>query len=446
MEWGSALRKIFDRNKVLRLATNGAEGMWVGSCYFAEDNGDILIALEQGKNYRNLLSNPSVVFNIDRGVPDVFLQGEGTAERVGEISECVRERQLLFRKAFELVPFCRYFPGITVFRIRPIRLVVQDYFRDWKPKKELEWTEEVRKEFTRQFPPVMPKWKIYLKATRPFSFTATFISAILGTILAPVIYWGYALLTLLTAVIVHAGVNVLSDYVDFQKGVDDYLTLGSSRVLVDGQMEKKQHLRFGVILLFIGVILGIFLSALRGWELLLIGIAGYILGVFYTVSPFGWKYRALGDIAVFLAFGPLMALGAYFVQTGKMAILPVLLSIPAGLLVIAILLGNNMRDIPVDRKVGYHTMASLLGAQSAGWYYTGLLLLAYALVLVFALSGLTPVWTLFAFFTLPAAYKNMDIALHPIRVGYGFLDLLSAQLHTKFGLLFLAGFLFSRFL
>ncbi|MHA2610363.1 MAG: 1,4-dihydroxy-2-naphthoate octaprenyltransferase [bacterium JZ-2024 1] len=444
-EWGKALRKIFDGNKVMRLATNGKEGMWIGSCYFTEDQGTLLIALEQGKNYHNLLSHPAVVFNIDRGVPDTFLQGEGKAEKVGEISEFPRERQLLFRKAFELVPFCRYFPGITIFRIHPTRLVIQDYSEEWKPKKVLEWSEELREKFVQDFPPSIPKWKIYFKATRPFAFTATVISALLGTLLAPVINWGYALLTLFTAIIVHAGVNVLSDYVDFKKGVDDYLTLGSSRVLVDGEMEEREHLRFGILLLALGAILGVVICALRGWELLWIGLAGYILGVFYTVSPFGWKYRALGDPAVFLAFGPLMALGAFFVQTSHFALQPALVSIPAGLLVIAILLGNNMRDIPVDRKVGYHTLASLLGPRLAGWYYNTLLFLAYFLVVLFVFFGWAPAWTLLALLTFPSAVKNMHIALNPIKVGYGFLDLLSAQLHFKFGVSFLAGLLISRF-
>lgn len=438
------IHEIFSRHKTLTLVSSSPEGeLWAGKVYFGSQAGDLYVALEQGRNYRNILKNPRVFFVIEHGVPDLFLQGEGMAERLGPVEER-EERHIIFRNAFELVPFAQAYPGVEIFRIHPTRLYVSDFRREWQPRAELLITPEVKQKLAGFSQHSRSRLKTFLKATRPFSFTATLFPVLLGTLLAPSPSLGLFLLTLLSALLLHAGVNVLSDSFDYKKGADTWKVLGSSRVLVDKEMDPRVHQLFGWILAGSGSLLGLILTYLTGPALFLFGVAGIFLGIGYAGPP-GLKYRGLGDLAVFLAFGPLMVLGAYYVQTRSVSMEPALLSIPLGLLTIAILHGNNYRDLRVDAEAGYQTFAGFLGEQASSWYYLFLVLSAYLIQGIFvSLGWLSPV-TLLTLLSLPLALRNIRTALNPRRVAFTFLDLLTAQLHLVYGLFFTLGVILGRF-
>ncbi len=440
-----SLRKIFNENRTLTLTTQGEEGPWSAKTFFAEKDGYIYVALENSRTYRNIKESSQVVFVIERGKPDRFVQGIGVAEDLGKIEE-VPERHLLLNRNMELLAFIRFIPEVHVIRIKPVKLYVSDFSGEWKPRMEVEVTDEVLKEFAEEYPVRVPVWKKLLLATRPFSFTVTIFSILIGALLAPQIDGIWLLITILGGILVHAGINVLSDYNDWKRGADTWRVLGSSRMLVDKQMSPKALLAWGWLLFLFAAAIGAAVYFLRtehiGWVIL----AGAFLGLFYTMPPIGLKYRALGDIAVFLAFGPLMALGTWMIQTQQpFSWEPVLASIPLGLLTIAILHANNYRDIEDDRRAGYVTMAGLLGPQGSAYYYAFLVIAAYvSLGLVVAVGFLTP-WALLAFLSLPWAIQNIKIALKPQRVAFFFLDLLTAQLHMFFGLFMTAGLIADRF-
>ncbi len=438
-----AAQQIFSENKTLTLVTHGSQGVWAGKVYFGEQDGYLYIALEQGRNYRNVLENPHVFFVIERGVPDRFVQGEGIAERIGPIEECP-ERSIIFRKALELVLFAKLIPGVTLFRIRPTRLFISDFTHEWKPRAEVEVTEEVL-EYFRTHRPSSSRLSVFWKAIRPFAFPATLAPVLIGSLTAPIVDWGRLLLVLLGTLLAHSGVNVISDWMDWRRGADTWKVLGSSRVLVDGLLDPRTHLRFGITLMGLAALIGVWLIQLSGPAVWYFMAAGAAVGIFYTVPPVGLKYRALGDLAVFLAFGPLMAAGAYYVQTSQLAWLPVWLSIPIGLLTIAILHGNNYRDIAEDRAAGYHTVASLLGPRGSAIYYTALLAGAYVSTVLFVILQWLPLWSLGVVLTLPLAWRNVSVAFNHARVAFSFLDLLTAQLHLAFSLLIVAGLLLERF-
>ncbi|MCS7176970.1 MAG: 1,4-dihydroxy-2-naphthoate octaprenyltransferase [Candidatus Kapabacteria bacterium] len=438
-----AAKQVFRENKALTLVTHGSDGLWAGKAYFGEQDGYLYVALEQGRNYRNVIENPRVFFVIERGVPDRFIQGEGIAEPLGPITERP-ERSIIFRKALELVLFAKLIPGVTLFRIRPTRLFVSDFTREWKPRAVVEVTDAVLDYFRNQLRDKPSKVAVFWKAVRSFSFTVTLAPVLLGSLVAPVFHWGLFLLTLLGTLLAHAGVNVISDYVDWRRGADTWKVLGSSRVLVDGLMQPQTHLRFGIILMVAAAIIGAILASLSGPAIWYLMAAGAAIGIFYTVPPIGLKYRALGDIAVFLAFGPLMALGAYYVQTSQLDWLPVWLSIPIGLLTIGILHGNNYRDIAEDRAAGYHTVASLLGPRGSAYYYAVLVVAAYVSLLLLVSLKLLPVWSLVALLTLPVGWRNIQVAFNHARVAFSFLDLLTAQLHLLFSLAVVAGLILQR--
>jgi len=438
-------KKILQNHKTLTLVSSSDGKVWAGKVYYGEEDGYIYVALEQGRNYRNIIANPRVFFVIEHGVPDQFIQGEGIAERLGPIEEC-HERHIIFRKAPELVVFAKSFPGVEVFQIRPTRLYVSDFTGVWKPRAEIEVTDEVMQIFKTQMSVQLPKWKIYWKATRPFSFTVTVMSVLLGALMAHQFSWTWFLLTFLGALLMHAGVNVISDAFDYRRGVDTWRVLGSSRVLVDGLMNPSAHLRWGLLLFGLGCVIGLILAYFRGWPVIIFGLVGAILGFFYTAPPLGFKYKALGDLAVFLTFGPLIVMGTYYVLVQQIWWKLFWLSVPFGLLTIAILHGNNFRDIEEDLRAGYKTIAGLLGPRGSSIYYLVLVVGAYALTIIFVALGWLPIWSLLTLVTVPYAWRNIRIAFQPARVAFTLLDLLTAQLHTLFGLALLGGILLSRWI
>jgi hypothetical protein len=171
-EYKSYLRtakKVFEENKTLTLVSHGKNGVWAGKVYFGEEDGYIYVALERGRNYQNVIENPHVFFVIEHGVPDRFIQGEGIAEKLGDISERP-ERSIIFRKAIELVVYAKKIPGVTLFRIRPTKLYVSDFTEEWKPRAEIEVTEEVLKFFQTELKTKYNFLKIAFKAIRPFAF------------------------------------------------------------------------------------------------------------------------------------------------------------------------------------------------------------------------------------------------------------------------------------
>ncbi len=217
---------------------------------------------------------------------------------------------------------------------------------------------------------VLNKW---LVAIRPFALPASTMPVLFGTAMAvaigglPLNVWLF-LAAILAIVSLHSGANMLNDVNDYRKGLDTDPTPGSGAI-VRGYFSDQTILRASIVLLCIGSLLGLFLVWKTGMVLLVIGAIGVFIGVFYTAGPLALKYHALGDVAVFLNFGILGALGAWVVQTKSFSWLPVIWAVPMALLVIAILHANNWRDTEGDMKSGIITVASLLGDRGSLLYY-----------------------------------------------------------------------------
>lgn len=439
-------KKVFQENKTLTLVSQGKDGkVWAGKVYFGEEDGYIYVALEKGKNYKNIVENSRVFFVIERGVPDKFIQGEGVAEMLGDITERA-ERSIIFRKAIELVVYAKKIPGVTLFRIRPTKLYISDFTEEWKPRAEIEVTDEVIKLFQTKLKTKFNFFEVAFKALRPFAFPATIAPVLLGTFISPHISIPLFILVFVGLILAHSAVNVLSDYFDYIRGADTWRVLGSSRVLVDGLMKPKHHLSLGIVLLILSLAIGFYFVFAIDYRVMYFIIPGLILGIFYTAPPLGLKYRALGDLAVFFAFGPIMTLGVYFIQTQEISWLPVVLSIPIGLLTTAILHGNNFRDIKEDIEAGYKTLAGIIGTKASSYYYTLLVLFAYLLTVYLVLKNFLPTAAVISLVTLPIAVKNIKVSFNQALVNFTFLDLLTAKLQLYFSSLLIIGIILERFL
>jgi 1,4-dihydroxy-2-naphthoate octaprenyltransferase len=289
--------------------------------------------------------------------------------------------------------------------------------------------------------------KIWFLATRPWSFTMTAISVGVGGAVAALDgafdVWLF-LLTLVGAVCVHGATNLINDYFDYKSGVDRPgapTTLYRPHPLVQGLISPRAVLWVSVGLYAIAAIIGLALLALKGAGLLWFILVGAIASFFYTAGPIKYKYIALGELSVFLMWGPVIVGGTYFVQRGSLNPDAVLISVPFGLLVALVLLANNLRDIDYDRSAGIATLGTLLGQQKTRVLYQGLILLAYlAIALLIALKILSP-WGLLVFFSAPVAFRLIRTLQREIPNDA---DARTAQLDTLFGVWLIIGLILEK--
>ncbi len=285
----------------------------------------------------------------------------------------------------------------------------------------------------------MNKW---ILATRPWSFPASAMPALLAISFVffqksnfDNVSWVSGVIALLGAVCFQIAGNLIGDYFDYQYKVDRKETFGSSRLLVDGVFQPRTIYNFGISALITGILLGLILMYYSGSHLLWIGLAGALGAYFY----YRLKFIALGDLLIFLIYGPLIGLGTAYVMTEKLLYEVLLIEIPIAFLVVNILHANNTRDIRDDGKANIKTQAMLLGIKGSKIQYIVLALGAYVAVALMVAFGLLHSLCLSVFLSIPIALKNikqMQLARIDQPENIKMLDASSAQLVMIFSLLF----------
>ncbi len=439
------IAQVLAENRVMSLASEGEANPWCATAFFAEDGFDILCLVEAtSQTMTNLKRNPRLAFTVSRQEPDRFLQGMGLATIVGPPKEHRELFARMSRKVPDLEGFVEAVPGLTIVRIITERLSVSDIAAGVSSRVTLyrrgeEW-------LTKEEMGPLDRPKAWLLATRPWSFPASIVPMLVGGALAHragEFGGGLFVLTLVGGLLFHIGANLFNTYFDFRRGVDSSAD-ADDRTLVDAILRPRDVIMGGLAAFAVGAGIGGFLVWQAGFAILALGGIGLALGLFYTADPLGYKYRALGDLGIFAAFGPILVLGAYMVQTEEMDLLPLLFAVPLGLIVDAILHANNLRDAQADRRSGALTLAQLLGDDASRWVYAALVLAPYGFVAGFG-AAVSP-WMLLPIVTIPLAWK----ALQPMRIGkeqlrpaIALLPQQTAQLSMVFGLLLAAGVLAS---
>ena len=218
-----------------------------------------------------------------------------------------------------------------------------------------------------------------------------------------------ALAALLVALLLQIGSNVANDVFDFERGADTAERLGPVRVTQAGWLTPTQVKRGMFVIFGLAALLGLYLATLRGWTVIWIGIAAILSAVAYTGGPFPLGYHGLGDIFVFVFFGLAAVAGTYFVQVGSVSPAAWWMAVPIGLIVTAILVVNNLRDLESDRKAGKHTLAVRFGERGAIMEYVLLMVLAYLIVPVLVVMKIVPVEAMLAWLSLPVAIRTLRI-------------------------------------
>jgi 1,4-dihydroxy-2-naphthoate polyprenyltransferase len=284
--------------------------------------------------------------------------------------------------------------------------------------------------------------QVWVEAARPRTLSAAIAPVLVGTAAAPLaeVIWWRAAAALVVAIAVQVAVNYANDYFDGVRGVDTADRVGPRRAVAAGLVEPRSMKIAVAVALTIAGAAGIALAAATTWWLLGVGAACFLAAIGYSGGPRPYASAGLGELFVFIFFGLVATVGSAFVQVESVPLVAVVAAVPVGLLAVAILVANNLRDIVTDTAAAKHTLAVRLGERGTRLLFTVLLVATFALLpaVVFAADHLTAG-------LLPLA--SVPLALGPVRavlagaIGPRLIPVLvgTARLQLVFGVLLAAG-------
>jgi 1,4-dihydroxy-2-naphthoate polyprenyltransferase len=225
--------------------------------------------------------------------------------------------------------------------------------------------------------------RMWLMASRPRTLPAAVAPVLVGTAIAvtrDVFRPGAFIAALLGAIFIQIGTNLSNDYSDARRGADTEERLGPMRVTAGGLVPPRTVLLWTYLTFGVAVLCGVYLVAVAGWEILVLGVLSILAGVLYTGGPRPYGYEGLGEVFVFLFFGLVAVAGSAFAQLQSWPWEAFALAVPVGMLVTAILVVNNIRDMDTDRVAGKRTLAVRLGRDRARAEYALLMFGAFAVL------------------------------------------------------------------
>jgi len=232
--------------------------------------------------------------------------------------------------------------------------------------------------------------RVWLAAARPRTLSAAVVPVAVG--LAAAARGGpldaaVAIVTLSAALLIQIATNLANDYYDYRSGADTEDRLGPLRVTQAGLVEPETVRDATFSVLVAAAALGAWLVWVGGWPILAIGVVSLLSALAYTAGPWPLAYKGLGDVFVFVFFGPVAVLGTEWLQRHALSDVALWASVPVGLLATAILVVNNLRDIDTDRVAGKRTLAVRLGAGATRAEYRAMVVGAFACLVPIAVYG-----------------------------------------------------------
>jgi len=279
-------------------------------------------------------------------------------------------------------------------------------------------------------------------AIRPATLTASAAPVLVGTGVA---WWehvfaaGPAFAALLGACLLQIGANFANDVFDFEHGADNAERLGPQRATQQGWISASQMKRAMWLVFGCAAAVGVYLTWVAGWPVLVLGLLSIAAAYLYTGGPRPYGYLGLGDLAVFLFFGLGAVAGTYFVQARSVSMLALIASVPIGMLATAILAVNNLRDIETDARAGKRTLAVRLGDRATRVYYLLLLAIAYLVPLLLWVNGRKDAWVMLSWLSLPLALRVAARTRRERGLSLNGCLVLTARLEVVYGLLLAIG-------
>ncbi len=261
--------------------------------------------------------------------------------------------------------------------------------------------------------------KIWWRAFRFHYASASFMPGILGSMIA----WttdgkfhpGYFLLVMLGLILNHLALNMTDDYFDFHHLVDVYAEdggnpyTGGSGLLSAGLIQPLKMLQVFITFYIIAIGIGVFLGIMRGVFVLFLLALGFFCAFFYTAPPIKFGYRGIGEIAQLLCFGPVIGLGAYYVQTQRISWEAFWGTLPFGIMLFSMITINEIPDYLEDRKAGKLNLVARFGREKGVWLFILSLFAAYGAIFTGVILGKVPILGLISLLTLPIAWKTVSI-------------------------------------
>ena len=245
--------------------------------------------------------------------------------------------------------------------------------------------------------------KLMWRMTRPHTLTATFAPVILGTVAAlyeTKIHWLLFIAMMLACLALQIATNLFNEYYDFKRGLDTADSVGIGGGIVRHGLKPKNVLTVALVLYIVAACIGVYICMNSSWWLAVIGLCGMAVGYLYTGGPFPIAYTPLGELFSGLSMGTGFVLIAFFIQAHMLTVESILISIPIGILVGAINMSNNIRDIDEDIKGGRKTLAILLGREKAVAALAISFLISYLWIVAIVLLDYVSPWTLVMFLGL----------------------------------------------
>src|SRR5690625_428684 len=253
--------------------------------------------------------------------------------------------------------------------------------------------------------------KLMWQMTRPHTLTATFAPVILGTVVAvheTKIDWLLFIAMMLACLALQIATNLFNEYYDFKRGLDTAKSTGIGGGIVRHGLKPQNVLATAFSLYFLAGIIGIYISMNSSWWLVVMGLLGMAVGYFYTGGPIPIAYTPLGELFSGLFMGTGFVLIAFFIQTNTISIQSLLISIPIAILVGAINMSNNIRDIEEDIKGGRKTLPILLGHKKGIIVLASAFVISYLWIVFLVVTGYISPWALVVFITIKKPYDAIQ--------------------------------------
>jgi 1,4-dihydroxy-2-naphthoate octaprenyltransferase len=256
----------------------------------------------------------------------------------------------------------------------------------------------------------------WIQAFRLHYVPTSIFPALLGNVIAWAVFrefnFWYFILVIIGVTVHHIGLNMIDDVFDYLHAVDrshgeeKNPYTGGSGVLTRGLLPASYVLAASILCYLIGIVIAIYLTIVVGWPVLIFAVFGVFSSVFYTMPPIRYGYRGFGELSLLINFGPVVCLGAFYVQTRSIACEPFIVSLVPGFLMWSMIVINEIPDYEEDRQAGKLNLVARFGRKPGVVLYVAGLICAYGTVFLSVTFNVTPFSILLGLLTVPIAYNS----------------------------------------
>lgn len=291
--------------------------------------------------------------------------------------------------------------------------------------------------------------QVWWRLMRPHTLTASFVPVFIGTAMALFhnqLHIPLFIAMLTASVLIQAATNMINEYFDYVRGLDNEHSVGIGGTIVRDGVSPRTVRNLAILFYLFAVAIGVYICMESSWWVAAVGSLSILVSYLYSAGPIPISSTPLGELFSGLFMGPVIIMITYYIQTKMLTMDFILLSISVGLLIGAINLSNNIRDLDGDKEHGRKTLAILLGRPRAIKLLAAIFTAAFVITIALVLLGIVTPWVLLVIFSIPKAVqavrqfqgKTLPYEMMPAMRS-------TAQLNTIFGLLLAAGLVIGFF-